>query len=92
MTVSHPIASPFPRCSSAAVALAFGPWLVRLSDVGPVAAGFWRLALALPFLFVIARHDRPAGRIGRGAALIVSILSRPSSSPPISRPGTPAST
>ena len=34
--------------------LAFGPWLVRLSGVGPVAAGFWRLALALPFLFVIA--------------------------------------
>jgi drug/metabolite transporter (DMT)-like permease len=35
-------------------ALAFGPWLVRLSGVGPVAAGFWRLALALPFLFAIA--------------------------------------
>ena len=29
------------------VALAFGPWLVRLADIGPVAAGFWRLALAL---------------------------------------------
>ena len=27
-------------------ALAFGPWLVRLSDVGPSAAAFWRLALA----------------------------------------------
>ena len=36
------------------VALAFGPWLVRLGDVGPAAAGFWRLALALPFLVVIA--------------------------------------
>jgi drug/metabolite transporter (DMT)-like permease len=35
-------------------ALAFGPWLVRLSGVGPVAAGFWRLGLALPFLFAIA--------------------------------------
>lgn len=34
--------------------LAFGPWLVRLSGTGPVAAGFWRLALALPFLFLIA--------------------------------------
>jgi hypothetical protein len=30
--------------------LAAGPWLVRLADVGPVAAGFWRLALAVPFL------------------------------------------
>lgn len=36
-------------------ALAFGPWLVRLAGVGPAAAGFWRLALALPFLFVLAR-------------------------------------
>ena len=35
--------------------LAFGPWLVRLAEVGPVAAGFWRLALALPFLWVLAR-------------------------------------
>ena len=34
--------------------LALGPWLVRLADVGPVAAGFWRLSLALPFLLVIA--------------------------------------
>lgn len=39
--------------------LAFGPWLVRLSEVGPVAAGFWRLALALPFLFVMARFIGP---------------------------------
>jgi drug/metabolite transporter (DMT)-like permease len=35
-------------------ALACGPWLVRLADVGPVAVGFWRLALALPLLAVLA--------------------------------------
>ncbi len=35
-------------------ALAAGPLFVRLADVGPVAAGFWRLALALPFLAVFA--------------------------------------
>ena len=35
--------------------LALGPWFVRLAGVGPVAAGFWRLAIALPFLLVIAR-------------------------------------
>jgi drug/metabolite transporter (DMT)-like permease len=40
--------------------LALGPWLVRLSGVGPVAAGFWRLALALPFLFLIARQTGQA--------------------------------
>ena len=37
------------------VMLAFGPWMVRLADVGPVAAGFWRLALAAPFLILLAR-------------------------------------
>lgn len=37
------------------MALAFGPWLVRLADVGAVAAGFWRLALALPFLLLVGR-------------------------------------
>ncbi len=36
------------------VALAFGPWLVRLADTGPVAAGFWRLTLSLPFLWLTA--------------------------------------
>ena len=28
---------------------------MRLADTGPVAAGFWRLALALPFLWLLAR-------------------------------------
>lgn len=37
------------------VALALGPWLVRLADTGPVSAGFWRLFLALPFLIIFAR-------------------------------------
>jgi drug/metabolite transporter (DMT)-like permease len=36
------------------VALAFGPWLVRLADVGPVAAAFWRLAIAVPVLLLLA--------------------------------------
>jgi drug/metabolite transporter (DMT)-like permease len=35
--------------------LALGPWFVRLADTGPVSAGFWRVALAVPALFVIAR-------------------------------------
>ncbi|GAA0658397.1 drug/metabolite transporter (DMT)-like permease [Sphingomonas insulae] len=43
------------------VALAFGPWFVRLADVGPVAAGFWRITLAIPFLaaFALAGGARP---------------------------------
>ncbi len=39
------------------VALAIGPWFVRLADTGPVAAGFWRLFLALPFLVLLARAN-----------------------------------
>lgn len=54
--VHHPLA--FPALLLGNVALAFGPWLVRLSDVGPVAVGFWRLLLALPFLWLLARAVR----------------------------------
>jgi len=54
-------------------ALAFGPWLVRLSGTGPVAAGFWRLALALPFLFAIAAVTRqPVHWPGRKLAVLVA--------------------
>lgn len=35
-------------------ALALGPWLVRLAEIAPAASAFWRLALALPFLFLVA--------------------------------------
>lgn len=35
--------------------LAFGPWMVRLADVGPIASGFWRLALAAPLLLLVGR-------------------------------------
>jgi len=34
--------------------LAFGPWMVRLADVGPVAAAFWRILIAVPFLLLLA--------------------------------------
>lgn len=45
------------------IALAFGPWFVRMADTGPVAAGFWRIALALPVLLVMAAwSDRGALR------------------------------
>jgi drug/metabolite transporter (DMT)-like permease len=52
-SADHPFA--FPALLIGSCALALGPWLVRLAGVGPVAAGLWRLALALPFLFVIAQ-------------------------------------
>jgi len=49
------------------VALAGGPFLVRHSGVGPTAAGFWRLALALPFLWLIARMFRQPVHLPRRA-------------------------
>ncbi len=35
------------------VAIAFGPLLVRMADTGPIASGFWRMALAIPFLMLM---------------------------------------
>ena len=61
----------FPALVVGSTALAIGPWLVRLSEVGPVAAGFWRLFLALPFLFVIASASgRPAHWPGHRLGMI----------------------
>jgi len=62
-----------PAVIGANVALAFGPWFVRLADadggVGPVAAAFWRIALAAPLLAAMALAATGAAtRGGRGAA------------------------
>ena len=67
----HPLA--FPALLLGNVALAFGPWLVRLSDVGPVAVGFWRLALALPFLWLLAYAARQPAHWPR-RTLAVTVL------------------
>jgi len=68
---SHPFA--FAALLIGSCSLAFGPWLVRLSGVGPVAAGFWRLALALPFLFVIAQMvGQPVHWPRRGLVVLVA--------------------
>lgn len=47
-------------------ALAAGPLFVRLADVGPVASGFWRLVLALPFLVLLALFSGARARIRHG--------------------------
>jgi drug/metabolite transporter (DMT)-like permease len=73
---AHPFA--FPALLIGSSALAFGPWLVRLSGVGPVAAGFWRLAIALPFLFAIAAMTGQAvhwpGRRLAGIAIVAGFF------------------
>lgn len=54
------------------VALALGPWSVRLADSGPVAAGFWRLFLAIPFLAFFARQSGQAlAPVPRGVFLAI---------------------
>jgi drug/metabolite transporter (DMT)-like permease len=55
-------------------ALAVGPWFVRVADSGPIAAGFWRLALAAPVLLLFARAGRERiVRIPRKAFVAVCI-------------------
>src|SRR5438270_9848142 len=54
--------------------LALGPWMVRLADVGPVAAGFWRMGLAIPLLLLLARHQAgPEIAPNRGLVILLSI-------------------
>ena len=63
---------PFAALVIANVALAFGPWFVRVADTGPVAAGFWRITLAIPFLIALslASGARPA-RLGWRMGLLL---------------------
>ncbi|WP_225207118.1 DMT family transporter [Novosphingobium huizhouense] len=64
----QPTARHFAALLAGNVALALGPWSVRLADTGPVASGFWRLALALPLLALLANRNRqPLSGMGRGA-------------------------
>jgi drug/metabolite transporter (DMT)-like permease len=71
----------FPALLLANLVLAVGPWMVRLarteSQIGPVSAGFWRMALAVPFLAVIALRQskgRPLPRWPLVAAIVVGGL------------------
>lgn len=65
-------ALPLLACLAGNVALAFGPWFVRLADVGPAASGFWRVLLAAPVLIALcfATQRRPFG----GASALALLL------------------
>jgi drug/metabolite transporter (DMT)-like permease len=64
----------FAALVAANIALAFGPWFVRVADTGPVAAGFWRIALAAPLLAAMALGSgwRPGG-VRRGLGWMIAI-------------------
>jgi drug/metabolite transporter (DMT)-like permease len=53
-----PPRSAFVAVIVANIALAFGPWFVRIADTGPVASAFWRMALAVPVLLAAAAMTR----------------------------------
>ncbi|PVX28238.1 DMT family transporter [Sphingomonas pokkalii] len=55
-------------------ALATGPLFVRMADVGPVSAAFWRLIIATPILFAAATAmgEKPIAA-GRGRWWILAI-------------------
>lgn len=56
------------------LALALGPWAVRLADTGPVSAAFWRMFLALPVLALLARSSgQPLTGIPRRTLLLVML-------------------
>jgi drug/metabolite transporter (DMT)-like permease len=69
-----PRALPLAAVLVANVALAFGPWFVRLADTGPVAAAFWRIGLAAPVLLAAAAMsgERPF-RSARGLGWVLAI-------------------
>jgi drug/metabolite transporter (DMT)-like permease len=70
---SHHRWLPFAALLVGNAALALGPYFVRLADSGPVAAGFWRLVLALPVLFLFAnREPVPAAPVTRKLLLAIA--------------------
>src|SRR4051812_7111863 len=74
MNPARPNRFAFPALLLGNVALAFGPWLVRLADVGPVAVGFWRVTIALPFLWLIARVSGQRPHWPRRAVIITLLI------------------
>ncbi len=66
----------FPAMVLASVLLAFGPWLVRLADVEPIASAWWRMALGVAPLALLARFagQAPApGALGRRALALAAL-------------------
>jgi drug/metabolite transporter (DMT)-like permease len=52
--------------------LPLGAMLVRLADTGPIASGFWRMAIALPFLALLGWRET-RGRMPPRAAIIIAM-------------------
>ena len=58
-----------------ATLIGFAAIIVRLVDIGPTAAAFWRLAIAVPVLFLLrSAVQDPAAQKPRGRALVVLLI------------------
>ena len=62
---SQPLA--LPALIVGGIAIGFSPIFVRLSELGPIATGFYRLFLALPLLWLWMRWEGRAGAQARGS-------------------------
>src|SRR5215472_8891974 len=51
-----------PAVLAGGIAIGFSPIFVRLSELGPIATGFYRLFLALPLLWLWMRLERRGAR------------------------------
>lgn len=73
---ASPALAMFIALLTGATCIGFSGIFVRLADVGPAAAGFWRMLFALPVLvaWTALEQRKPAGgKIGRGAFIAVAL-------------------
>jgi drug/metabolite transporter (DMT)-like permease len=73
---ASPALAMFIALLTGATCIGFSGIFVRLADVGPAAAGFWRMLFALPVLvaWTALEQRRPTGeKIGRGAFIAVAL-------------------
>ncbi len=68
-----PRASHYAALMAGNAALALGPWLVRLADTGPVAAGFWRMLLPLPLFALLAMRERKQNTASRRTVILLLV-------------------
>src|SRR5918997_1868863 len=57
-----------------ALAMGISPIFVRFAEIGPFASAFWRVALALPALWLWSRLERPPTQARPDAAARFSIV------------------
>jgi drug/metabolite transporter (DMT)-like permease len=55
--------------------LALGPWLVRVADTGPVASAFWRMAIALPLIMLMAAASKEKRAVFTPTLVIIIMVS-----------------